>query len=338
MKFRLVDGEGRRVAVGDDIIGLKQQYGSKGQEVFTRIPTSDLEREGITRWDFDQLPESVDLTRGGIRLRGYPALVDRGDSVAIRVLDSEENAALAVRQGLRRLIMLHLQPDMRDLRKSLPGLDRMRLQYARAPQPEPTGAGKPIDLVDELIALILDLTFVEGRPILRSRQDFEQRLADNRPRLMTVAGEVCALAGRVLEQYHVIRQRLAGITQANWLPSVKDMQEQLDGLVFRGFLQQVPYHHLKDYPRYLRAAEMRAEKLFHAAGRDQERMREMAPLYRKWKERTESARAVGRQDPRLEEIGWLLEELRVSFFAQQLGTAVPISVMRIEARWKESGL
>ncbi len=338
MKFRLVDGEGRRVAVGDDIIGLKQQYGSKGQEVFTRIPTSDLEREGITRWDFDQLPESVDLTRGGIRLRGYPALVDRGDSVAIRVLDSEENAALAVRQGLRRLIMLHLQPDMRDLRKSLPGLDRMRLQYARAPQPEPTGAGKPIDLVDELIALILDLTFVEGRPILRSRQDFEQRLADNRPRLMTVAGEVCALAGRVLEQYHVIRQRLAGITQANWLPSVKDMQEQLDGLVFRGFLQQVPYHHLKDYPRYLRAAEMRAEKLFHAAGRDQERMREMAPLYRKWKERTESARAVGRQDPRLEEIGWLLEELRVSFFAQQLGTAVPISVKRIEARWKESGL
>jgi ATP-dependent helicase HrpA len=214
----------------------------------------------------------------------------------------------------------------------------MRLQYAKAPQPETVAVGKPADLADELIALILDLTFVEGQPAPRSRQGFERRLAENRPRLMTMAGEVCVLASRVLEHYHAVRQRLAGITQTNWMPSVKDMQEQLDGLVFRGFLQQIPYEHLKDYSRYLRAVEMRTEKLFHAAGRDQERMREMAPVYRKWQERAESARATGRRDLRLEEIRWLLEELRVSFFAQQLGTAAPISVKRIETRWKELGL
>ncbi|MGA7978892.1 MAG: ATP-dependent RNA helicase HrpA [Chromatiaceae bacterium] len=338
MKFRLVDGQGQKIAVGDDILRLKQQYGSRGQEVFAHIPASDLEREGITRWDFDRLPECVDLTGGGIRLRGYPALVDRGDSVAIRVLDSEENAALAMRGGLRRLIVLHLGADMRYLRKSLPGLDRMRLQYAKAPPSGSAADGKPIDLADELIALILDLTFVERQPALRTRQHFEQRLADNRPRLMTVAGEVCGLASRVLEQYHAIRKRLAGITQVNWMPSVMDIREQLDGLVFRGFLQQIPHEHLKDYPRYLKAAETRAEKLLHAAGRDRERMHEMAPLYRKWKERVDAARAAGRRDPRLEEIRWLLEELRVSLFAQQLGTAVPVSVKRIETRWKEAGL
>jgi ATP-dependent helicase HrpA len=338
MKFRLVDGQGRKVAVGDDIVRLKRELGSKGQEDFAHIPTSGLEREGITRWDFETLPESVDLNRGGIRLRGYPALVDQGDSVAIRVLDAEETAAQAIRDGLRRLIMLHLGADLRYLRKNLPGLNRMRLQYAKAPQPEQPAGGKPADLADELLALILDLTFVEGEPPLRTREQFEQRLNASRPRLMRVAEEVCALAGRILEQYHAVRKRLAGITQVNWMPSVLDIREQLDGLVFRGFLQQIPYEHLKEYPRYLKAVDMRAEKLFHAAGRDQERMREMACLYRKWKERSAAARAAGRRDPRLEQIRWLLEELRVSLFAQQLGTAVPVSLKRIETRWKEAGL
>jgi ATP-dependent helicase HrpA len=214
----------------------------------------------------------------------------------------------------------------------------MRLQYAKAPPSGSAADGKPIDLADELIALILDLTFVEGQPALRTREHFERRLADNRPRVMKVADEVCGLASRVLEQYHANRKRLAVISQANWMPSVMDIREQLDGLVFRGFLQQIPYEHLKDYPRYLKAAEMRAEKLLHAAGRDRERMQEMAPLYRKWQARVEAARAAGRRDPRLEEIRWLLEELRVSLFAQQLGTAVPVSVKRIETRWKEAGL
>jgi ATP-dependent helicase HrpA len=95
---------------------------------------------------------------------------------------------------------------------------------------------------------------------------------------------------------------------------------------------------LKDYPRYLTAVETRLEKLFHAAGKDQQRLREIAPLVARWKERAKAAREAGRRDPRLEEIRWMLEELRVSFFAQQLGTAYPISLKRIETRWKELGL
>lgn len=188
------------------------------------------------------------------------------------------------------------------------------------------------------MALILDLTFVEDRPPIRTRRVFESRLSENKPRLMTMAGEVCGLAAGMLDQYQSIRKRLAGITQINWMPSVMDMKEHLDSLVFRGFLQQIPHAHLKDYPRYLKAADTRAEKLFLAAGKDQQLLREMAPFYGKWKERVAAAREAGRRDPRLEEIRWMLEELRISFFAQQLGTAYPISLKRIEARWKELGL
>jgi ATP-dependent helicase HrpA len=124
MKFRLLDEQGRQVAAGDDFARLKRQFGGTASEAFAHIPTRGIEREHITRWDFGTLPESLDLDRAGIRLRGYPALVDRGDSVAIQVLDSDESARFATRGGLRRLLMLHLGTDLRYLRKHLPGLDR----------------------------------------------------------------------------------------------------------------------------------------------------------------------------------------------------------------------
>jgi ATP-dependent helicase HrpA len=338
MKFRLVDDQGSQVAQSEDFAGLRRRYGGEGQRQFATIPSGSLEREGIKRWDFDALPESLDLERGGIRLRGYPALVDEGGSVAIRVLDSEEGAVMAMRAGLRRLLMLHFGSDLRYVRKNLPGLDRMRLQYSNAPKPPGLDESKSADLADELIALILDLTFLEDRPPIRDRRAFEERLEKNRLRLMSLAGDVCGIAGKILAQYQALRRQLADITQIAWMPSVMDMREHLDTLVFRGFLQQIPYEHLKDYPRYLRALEARVEKLFHAAAKDQQWMREMAPLHKKWQERSAAAMEAGRHDARLDEIRWMLEELRVSLFAQQLGTAYPVSVKRIEARWRELGL
>ena len=162
MKFRLVDPDGAQVAEGDDLIALKRRYGETGQDAFARIPSAGLEREGITRWDFGALPEEVDLERGGIRLRGYPALVDRGDSVAIQVLDSAEGAALAGQAGLRRLFGLALGADLKRVRQGLPALQRMTLQYAKAPLPPGAKAdlapNRAPDLADDLMALILDLT------------------------------------------------------------------------------------------------------------------------------------------------------------------------------------
>ena len=343
MKVRLVDAGGRAVASGEDLVALKRGHG--GDAAAAALPTADqgraaIERDGITRWDFGGLPGHIDRTHGGIRLRGYPALVDQGDSVSIRVLDAEHAAERAMRPGLRRLVMLTLAQDARYLRRNLPGLDRMRLQYAKAPRPE-GGSGQaraPADLADELVALIVDLTFTEGQPPIRDQAAFAARIAACKGRLMPTAGEVCELASRILDAYQQLRKRLAGITQINWMPSVLDLRAQLDALVFRGFLQQVPFERLKAYPRYLKAADQRADKLSHAAGRDQQRLAELMPLLEQLRERQAAARAADRDDPRLDEIRWMLEELRVSLFAQQLGTAYPVSVKRIRARWKELGL
>ncbi|NEX20023.1 ATP-dependent RNA helicase HrpA [Thiorhodococcus mannitoliphagus] len=346
MKIRLVDEAGKRIAVGDDPAQLKRQFADQAQQGFAHIPSSDLEREGMTRWDFGDLPEQVELTRGGIKLRGFPALVDAGDSVAIQVLDSAENAAKAQRAGLRRLLMLHLGGDLRRLRNGLPNLDRMRLQYAKAPKLGESGseqrgkvkAEKGADLADELVALILDLTFTEGLAEIRAQQAFAARLAERKGRLFATAKEVSALVGEILDVYQALRKRLANITQVNWMPSVMDIRDHLDTLVFRGFAQSVPYARLKDYPRYLKAVSQRIDRLAHAPSRDRQWMAEMADIQARWRERAQAARSVGRQDPRLDEIRWLLEELRVSLFAQQLGTATPVSVKRIRTRWKELGL
>jgi ATP-dependent helicase HrpA len=387
MKVKLIDETGTELALDADSLRLKREFGEQAQHGFAHLPSSDVERDGLTRWNFGDLPEAVDLTRAGITLRGYPALVDGGDSVSIRVLDSAENAARAQRDGLRRLLMLHLSAELRQLRKQLTDLERMRLLYAKAPvvssNPNrpisnppnppfskggfdvsfskdgfsssppfekggqggilPTVGGRAIsnagkDLSDDLLALIFDLTFTEDRPPLRTQADFEQRLTERKTQLLPTTTEVCKLIGGILATYHALRKQLAASTQSNWLPSVLDLRAQLDGLIFRGFLLRIPFGQLKHYPRYLKAMEQRLERLAHAPSRDQQWLREMAELQTRWRERMDAATAAGRDDPRLEEIRWLIEELRVALFAQQLGTVGTVSVKRIQARWRELGL
>lgn len=339
MKVRLVDEQGQTLAVSEDLRALQRTYGAQAALGFRGLPQPALERSGIRRWDFGELPESVDLERGGLRMRGYPAVVDCGDGVAIRVLDSQENAERAHRLGLRRLIRLHLGSTLRQLEQSLAGLERVRLQYAKAPlPPAPCPAAKPLDLAEELLDLILDLTFIEGQPPIRSQQVFEERLQAGKARLFATAEEVKRLVSTILDDYHAIRQRLAAITQSHWQESRRDIQDQLDGLIFRGFLQAIPYDRLKDYPRYLKAIAIRLDRLRHAPDRDRRWMAEMSGVLARWRERAKAFRATGRTDPRLDEIRWLIEELRVSLFAQQLGTRVPVSVKRIETRWQELGL
>jgi ATP-dependent helicase HrpA len=228
---------------------------------------------------------------------------------------------------------------VRYLHKNLPGLNRMKLQYANAPAaPEGLGVGTAASLEDELVTLILDQTFLDERPPIRDRDTFEARVQRGQAELMTTANQVCALLGDVLAQYHRVRKALSGATQINWMASISDLRQQLDQLVYRGFLLYTPYPMLRQFPRYLRAMELRFEKLLHAAARDQQRLREMTPQYSEWQRRYERARKERKRDPRLEELRWTFEELRVSLFAQELKTAYPVSLKRIEKRWKELGL
>ena len=275
----------------------------------------------------------MDLSRGGVRLQGYPALVDEGRQRGAAhpglpgcgTGGPPAGAAAADHAAARaECAASEEEPAGHPAHAAAVCAGR-----GGAPRARPLGK---LELEDELVGLILDLTFVEDRPAVRDKEEFERRIDEGRVRLMEVADQACALVREILDRYQAVRKALAGITQVNWQPSVQDMRGQLDRLVFKGFLQQVGYVHLKDYPRYLQGLALRAEKLRHAAGRDQQRMGEMAAILEQWRERDERCRASGRADERVEELRWMLEELRVSLFAQELGTAFPASVKRIE-RW-----
>ncbi len=339
MNFQVLDERSGPVDSGRDLPALQRRHGGKEKTAYRQLPAAHLEREGIRGWDFGELPETVEMDRGGIKLRGFPALVDRGDSVALQVLDSQANAAREGRSGLRRLFMLQLSQDVRFLRRNLDGLERMCLQYAKA-APTPQGWGPPAgdDLENDLIALILDLTFIEGMPGIRDEQQFLRRIQERKGSLVGMANEVSALVGEILDRYQQVRKVLAGVTQINWMASIADIRQQLDRLVFIGFLRHTPYQQLRHLPRYLKAIALRLEKLSNAAVRDRARMREMEALFQKWLEREERYRNRGRRDERIEEMRWAIEELRVSLFAQELKTAYPVSLKRLEQRWRELGL
>ena len=340
LRVRVVDAAGATLGAGRELQPLRARYAGATATVATAaLPRTGLEREGLTDWECDDIPETVDTEGGGIRLRGFPALVDCGDTVALRVLDAEPTARAAHPAGLRRLIMLRLGRDVRYLRRNLPGLARMRLQYAKAAdRPGAPQVAERHDIEDELVGLIVDLTFLDGRPEIRSRAAFEARIASCKGELMNRADQACRLVGEILTLYQGARKALDAITQVNWLPSLRDMRGQLDGLVFRGFLLHTPWDRLQQLPRYLRALQQRIDKLPLAAARDQQWLRELQPLLDEWRERVRATRERGVDDPRLDEIRWMLEELRVSLFAQELGTAYPVSAKRVGRRWRELGL
>ncbi|MGD8908965.1 MAG: ATP-dependent RNA helicase HrpA, partial [Chromatiales bacterium] len=221
MQIRVIDSDGRTLEVGRDINRLKEAYATQEGVAHRQLRAPDLERQHIRRWDFGQLPATLSIEQGGIVLRGYPALVDEADSVSIRLIDAQANAARLHRAGLRRLIMLSLAKEIRYLRKNLLHLERLRLYYAKVPVSAAGSNGRmPASLEDELISLIIDRCFLEGRPEVRDETAFRQRIEDCRGDLMTQANATCDQLLAILERYHRVRKALSGITQKNWLDSL----------------------------------------------------------------------------------------------------------------------
>ncbi len=339
MGIKVVNDKGVVIATGRDLAQLRKKYTGAASAEPQPLAVAGMEREGITDWDFGELEESVELVRGGIKLMAFPALVDEVESVALRVMDSRANADVAMRAGLRRLFMLKLPQDMRYLKRNMPGLDKMKLQYAKAaaaPKGYETKTAR--DLQAQLLALVVDLTFIQGMTALHNAAEFQARIEQCKGRLMSVADEVLKQVAEILDGYQEVRKLLTTANKINWMASVTDINQQLDRLVFSGFLQFTPYPQLRHLPRYLKAITLRLGKLNHAAARDQQLLREMQGLYSKWQEWDERCRLNHKTDERIEELRWSFEELRVSLFAQELKTDYPVSLKRLEKRWKELGL
>ncbi|WP_421621224.1 ATP-dependent RNA helicase HrpA [Alkalilimnicola ehrlichii] len=328
MHYRVLDEQGNTLRTGSDLAALQQGLGDQASESFSASGggASEWTREGITTWDFGDLPEAVEIGCNGLTIRGYPCLVDQEGSVRLTLADSPDEAERQHRAGVRRLYMLALPQQVRYLRRGLPGLDRLRLAYR--------GLGSDEDLKRELVHAAIDRTFLGDAPP-RTEAAFRQRLERGRPRLVENAQRLAQGLEEVLGRYQAIRKALKQFNALALMDSLKDLQEHLESLVYPGFLQQTPPEYLAELPRYLQALERRVEKLRQDPSRDRAPLRSIRPWWEQWRERRSCREAQGKPDPALERFRWLLEEYRVSLFAQEVGAREKVSEKRLKAAWKE---
>jgi ATP-dependent helicase HrpA len=275
-----------------------------------------------TAWTFGELPELMEVARGGQSLVGFPALIDCGDHVQIEVLDEPAAAATKHRAGLRRLVSLQIRDGLRYLEKNIPDLQRMAVAYM------PLGTAD--ELRDQIVATALDRAFL-AEPLPTDAVSFERRLAEGRGRLTLIAGEVARAALQVLAEYAVAQRKLKDARPPKEV--AEDVQAQLARLCPRDFVAATPWAQFAHLPRYLKAVAMRLEKLRTDPARDEQRLAELRPLEQRWLRLL--AERKGAPDARLDEFRWLLEELRVSLFAQELRTPQPVSVKRLEKAWQQ---
>jgi ATP-dependent helicase HrpA len=307
MNFLVVDEHGRQLGMGRDLAALKRELGGQTQAVLqSEAPVEEGER--YTGWTMGDLDEVMEIRRGGQTLVGYPALVDAGDAVTLQVFDAPERARELHRAGVRRLLAIAFKDRVRDLER---GWSRDVL----------LGPVK-----EDLVAAALERAFL-GESLPMAQADFARRVEEGRARLMLVAQELARTAQAILGAHAELQKKLAQAAKA-FPPVAEDIKQQLARLLGARWLARTPWARLQHYPRYLKAAGLRLDKLRADPARDARQMAELAPLLAGW------LRAPRPLSAELEQFGWLLEELRVSLFAQELKTPVPVSAKRLAKLWQ----
>jgi ATP-dependent helicase HrpA len=323
MNFRVLDAAGKSIAMGRDVAGLRNELGVQARESFAILPPKEFTRNGLNHWDFGDLPEQIEIHRGSTAFSGFPALIDNKQSVGIRVLDSREASILANRAGVRRLFMLQLGQEMKHLVRSFEHVDQMSLLY------KPLGSWA--ELKEELLATAVDRSLFNPAEDIRSREVFVNKARDGWLGLTRASRELNLLAYEILQNFSRVNLQLEREVPPLLQAAVTEMRDQLRKLVPKNFLSVTPPDWLQHLPRYISAIDSRYRKLINAGlPRDQEITGMIRPLSAAYSQRRAAHAARGFYDPQLTQLWWMLQELRVSLFAQDLKTAFPISVQRVE--------
>ncbi|HET7810562.1 MAG TPA: ATP-dependent RNA helicase HrpA [Steroidobacteraceae bacterium] len=327
--FVLIDDAGKVLARSRSFAALRERHATAAQQEYAR--QSEL-TTGAKTWVFGDLPEKQDAAPGVRQQVGFPALVDEGESVGLRVFATPPEARASHERGVARLIRLVLARDLKPLRRDLAVNVQAEMAYkALAPHPllnPELKAGR--DLRDDLLDRIVMTVFLEGREAPRSGAAFEARISTQRAGMGVPAQEISRAVQATLEKAGRIQATLAKPMAA---PAAPDIRAQLAWLLPAGFLLTTPWERLREFPRYLQAIEQRLEKLPLDPRRDAKLAAEIAPLEARYRERVKAER--GMKPPGTDEFRWLLEELRVSLFAQALGTRTRVSARRLEDAWVE---
>ncbi|ALK88011.1 ATP-dependent RNA helicase HrpA [Limnohabitans sp. 63ED37-2] len=359
MNLLVVDEHGRQLGMGRNLGALKGELGAKARGAFqalaqlkvaappTPIPVQasanapanttganrnntapakaaaapkPLAPQRYTAWTFGELPELMEISKGGQTLIGFPALVDMQDAVTIEVFDEPDVAASKNRAGLRRLFALQIKDALKYLEKNIPDLQKMAVAFM------------PLGTADELKAQIIDVALDRAfllDPLPNDEITFKRRIEEGRGRLTLIANEVARLAGTILLEFGAATRKIKDTKNAP--DATADCTQQLQRLMPKNFMAATPWPQLQHCARYLKAVTLRLDKYRADPARDAQRLAELKPQEQRYWRLV--AERKGAQDARMLEFRWVLEELRVSFFAQELRTPQPVSIKRLEKAW-----
>ncbi len=371
MNFRVVDEHGRQLGTGRSLAGLKGDLGAQARGAFQALaglknlasPAVEVSKkvdsghfqesnqppgqqtrarpapekvapkkpERYTAWTFGELPELMEITKGHQTLIGFPALIDLGDAVTIEVFDEPELATAKHRSGLARLFALQIKDAIKYLEKNLPDLQKMATSYMLVGRAaDNSGGGTLEELREQILDVALSRTFLLD-PLPTNEAEFKKRLEEGRGRLTLIATEIARLAGGILLEFTAAQRKIKDTKNA--VDASADCAQQLQRLVPKRFLTATPYGQLQHFQRYLKAITARLDKWRSDPARDAARVLELKPQEQRYWRLV--AERKGATDARMQEFRWLLEELRVSFFAQELRTPQPVSIKRLEKVWQQ---
>jgi len=368
MNFKVVDEHGRQLDMGRNLSTLQAELGGQARQSFQKMaeatpaaanaraqaarpvtaapgapaapagkgkggapqtaaasppapaPASGSQHTGLTAWTFGELPELLEINQGKLTLIGFPALVDKGTHCDLEVFDDPNVAARTHRVGLRRLFALQFKEQLKFAEKNIPGLQGMGMQFMHI--------GSQEDLRDQIVAKAIDIACLQD-PLPVDAASFNQRRDQGKGRIGLLINEVARLAGQILGEYHGLPKRVQGLPAA----VSADIMAQLQALVHKRFILENEYGQLAHFPRYLKAINVRLEKLRGNPSRDAQLMAEWQTAASQF-QRTLKNMAGKNNDPRMIEFRWMLEELRVSLFAQELRTPMPVSAKRLQKVWE----
>ena len=349
MNFKVIDEHGRQLDMGRNLATLQAEFGGQARQSFQKLaeataqavaepgavapakgkgaaPTAVVAAPrisahiGLTSWTFGELPELLEIVQGKLTLIGFPALVDKGTHCDLEVFDDPTVAARTHRIGLRRLFALQLKEQLKFIEKNIPSMQQMGMQFM--------ALGSQEELRDQIIQKAIDIACLQD-PLPTDAASFNRRKDEGKSRLGLLVNEIARLVSLVLTEFHGLPKKLQGVQPA----AAADMQTQLQGLVHKRFVTETEYAQLTHFPRYLKAINVRIEKLRGDPVRDAKSMAEWTSAASQFL-RISKVQAGKNTDPRMDDFRWMLEELRVSLFAQELRTPMPVSAKRLQKVWE----
>lgn len=322
--FKLIDEHGRQLGLSRNLSELRAEWGGQAKQEFSELHETPAEYSGMTDWSFGELPELMEVDVGGGQMViGYPGLSDDGESVSLCVFDTLEEAQEVHAEGLLRLFKLQFKEQLKYFEKNLPNITQMGMQYMS------------LGSMEDLKKQLLDVTFLRAclvEPWPTDPESFKKRCAEAKTRLGLLAQEICRLVAQILTEWLSVQKKLPAFKVH--ADALQDIEKQMGRLIHKRFIAETPFERLQHFPRYFKAIAMRLDKLKANPSRDAQSMKEYAPLWTNYERRAILLAKQGVSNPQVEQFRWLLEELRVQLFAQELRTPAPVSVKRLQKMWE----